>query len=54
MTLVPYIVDAAVLFRDVLREKARSGELFGMEDLVATRLTVDIIGKMILDSDLNF
>lgn len=52
MTLVPYIVDAAVVFGDVLREKARAGEVFEMEE-IATRLTVDVIGKVTLDVDLN-
>ncbi len=52
MTLVPYIVDAAVVFGDVLREKAKTGEVFEMEE-IATRLTVDIIGKVTLDVDLN-
>jgi cytochrome P450 len=52
MTLVPYIVDATVVFGDVLRGKARSGALFEMEEMTA-RLTVDVIGKVTLDVDLN-
>lgn len=52
MTLVPYIVDQSLVFCDVLREAAKSGELVEMEEL-ATRLTVDIIGKVVLDSDFN-
>ncbi|ERF70131.1 hypothetical protein EPUS_00318 [Endocarpon pusillum Z07020] len=52
MTLVPYIVDAAVVFGDVLREKARASEVFEMEE-IATWLTMDVIGKVTLDVDLN-
>ena len=52
MTLVPYIVDQSLVFCSVLRESAESGALVEMEEL-ATRLTVDIIGKVVLDSDFN-
>ena len=52
MTLVPYIVDQSLVFCDVLRECAASNALVEMEEL-ATRLTVDIIGKVVLDSDFN-
>lgn len=52
MTLVPYIVDQSLVFCDVLKEAAESNELVEMEEL-ATRLTVDIIGKVVLDSDFN-
>jgi hypothetical protein len=52
MTLVPYIVDQSLVFCAVLRESAASGSLIEMEEL-ATRLTVDIIGKVVLDSNFN-
>lgn len=52
MKLVPYIVDMTIVFRDVLNEKAERGEVFEMEE-VATRLTVDVIGKVSLDLDLG-
>lgn len=52
MTLVPYMVDAATVFTDVLAEKARTGEVFELEE-IATRLTVDVIAKVTLDVDLN-
>jgi cytochrome P450 len=52
MTLVPYIVDAAVVFGEILDAKAETGEQFEMEEL-ATRLTVDVIGKVSLDTNLN-
>ena len=47
MTLVPYMVDASVTFCEVLREKAKTEEVFEMEEY-ATRLTIDIIGKVVL------
>jgi cytochrome P450 len=52
MTLVPYIVDATMVFHEVLEQKASSGDVFEMEEH-ATRLTIDIIGRIVLDSDLN-
>lgn len=52
MNLVPYIVEASLTFVDILREKAATNELFLLEDQ-ATRLTIDIIGKVVLDADLN-
>lgn len=52
ITLVPYIVDASMAFYDVLNRKAKSGELFPMEEY-ATRMTIDIIGKVVLDSDFD-
>ena len=47
MTLLPYIVDASIVFCEVMREKAKTGEIFEMEEY-ATRLTVDIMGKVVL------
>ena len=52
MTLVPYIVDCSVVFIDVIRQKAKSHEKFELEE-AATRLTIDIIGKVVLDSDFD-
>ncbi len=52
MTLVPYIVDQSLVFCDVLRELAKTSALVEMEE-IATRLTCDIIGKVVLDSDFN-
>jgi cytochrome P450 len=52
MTLVPYIVDASMVFCEVLRGKAETGELFQLEEY-ATRLTIDIIGKVVLDCDFD-
>lgn len=52
MTLVPFIVDSSMVFHDVLLQKANTGELFELEE-VATRLTIDIIGKVVLDSDFD-
>ena len=52
MTLVDYIVDATLTFCDVMKEKAESNELFELEEY-ATRLTIDIIGKVTLDADMQ-
>jgi cytochrome P450 len=52
MTLVPYIIDASLVFCEVMQEKASEGEIFELEEY-ATRLTIDIIGKVTLDADLN-
>jgi len=50
MTLVPYIVDAAMVFYDIVKAKAETGEIFELEEY-ATRMTIDIIGKVVLESD---
>lgn len=47
MTVVPQIVDDVIVCTDVLREKAASGKIFQLEE-VATRLTIDIIGRITL------
>jgi cytochrome P450 len=52
MELVPFIVDASMVFYEVIQKKAETGELFELEE-VTKRLTVDIIGKVVLDSDFN-
>ncbi|KAK7521737.1 cytochrome P450 [Phyllosticta citriasiana] len=52
MTLVPEIVDRSIDFCDVLQDHARAGDLFRMEE-IATRLTIDIIGKIVLDVNLD-
>lgn len=52
MTLVPLIVDECAIFRDILTERAGKRQLFRMEQ-ATTRLTVDIIGKVVLDVDFN-
>ncbi len=52
MTLVPYIVDASLVFYDVIRNKAKTNDLFELEEY-GTRLTIDIIGKVVLDSDFD-
>ncbi|GAB7354358.1 hypothetical protein MBLNU459_g4865t1 [Dothideomycetes sp. NU459] len=52
MTLMSGIVDDVSVFRDILEQRARTNELFRMEHL-ATRLTIDIIGNVILDTRFN-
>jgi cytochrome P450 len=51
MTLADSIIDASLTFCDVLRGKAETNELFELED-VATRLTIEIIGKAVLDVEI--
>lgn len=52
MTLAGFMVDASVTFCDILRQKAKTNELFELED-VTTMLTMEIIGKAVLDIELN-
>jgi cytochrome P450 len=52
MTLVPAIVDQCKVFCDLMNQKAKRNELFRMETN-ATKLTIDIICKLVLDLDLN-
>ena len=47
MTLVGGTVDDSLLFMKILGEHADAVELFLMED-AATRVTVDIIGRVVL------
>ncbi|THW59419.1 cytochrome P450 [Aureobasidium pullulans] len=49
MTMMPGIVDDVATFARILHEKAVTNELFRMEHL-ATRLTVDVIGRVVLRS----
>lgn len=52
MTLVPSIVDNCDIFSSLMLARAKTNELFRME-ASTTNLTVDIIGKVVLDHDLN-
>ncbi|EMC95481.1 hypothetical protein BAUCODRAFT_35464 [Baudoinia panamericana UAMH 10762] len=52
ISLVPLMVDQCLVFCDVLTKRAGNNDLFRMES-DTTRLTVDIIGKIVLDADLN-
>lgn len=52
MTLVPSIVDNCDVFCSIMLARAKTNELFRMES-ATTNLTVDIIGKVVLDHDLN-
>ncbi|KAK3717209.1 hypothetical protein LTR37_005918 [Vermiconidia calcicola] len=52
MTLTSLIVDEAIIFVEKLGEHADKGEVFRLEE-DATRLTVDIIGKVALEVDLG-
>ncbi|KAK4550094.1 hypothetical protein LTR36_003061 [Oleoguttula mirabilis] len=52
MSLVPAIVDDVLVFKDILTTHAENDHLFRMER-AATRLTVDIIGRVVLDFALD-
>ena len=52
MTLVPLIVDQCIIFSDVMKKHAENDDLFRMEQ-ATTKLTVDIIGKVVLDLSFN-
>ena len=47
MTLVSGIVDDALVLMEVLAEHAKAQDVFVFEE-VATRVTVDIIGRVVL------
>lgn len=52
MSLTPVIVDQCNVFCDIMAENARNNKLFRMEQ-ASTRLTIDIICKLVLDIDLD-
>ncbi|KAL9123054.1 MAG: hypothetical protein Q9187_000381 [Circinaria calcarea] len=52
MTHIPGIVEDSLVFCDILHEHARKGDVFRLEE-AATRLTIDIIARVILDTRLN-
>lgn len=52
MTLMPIIVDDVEVFCKILEQRAAEDRPFRMEHL-ATRLTIDIIGKIVLDTHFN-
>lgn len=51
MTATDWIVDASLNFCAVMKTKAESGELFELEEYL-TRLTIEIIGKVVLDAEI--
>lgn len=52
MDLVPDIADKVSIFKDILEKHAKNNDLFRMEHF-ATRVTIDIIGKVVLDTNFN-
>lgn len=52
LTLVDNIVDTTLIFRDIMYEKVRTNEVFQLEEY-ASRLTMDIIGRVVIDADMN-
>ena len=47
MTLVPSIMEDALIFRDILREHARKGDMFSLEE-TTLNVTIDVIGRVVL------
>lgn len=47
MNLVPAIVEEVSVFVDILREHARKGDLFSLDE-AAINLTMDVIGRVAL------
>lgn len=52
MSQVPVIIEQVEVFCNIMEQHAKKNELFRMES-ATTRLTVDIIGKIVLDLALN-
>ncbi len=52
MTLVPYFIDDGLVFCDKLIEYVERGQIFLLEEAL-TLLTVDVIGRVVLDTKLN-
>ncbi|KAK1020230.1 hypothetical protein LTR33_019125, partial [Friedmanniomyces endolithicus] len=52
MSLVPLMVDECDIFSDILNKHAKNNDLFRLER-AATSLTVDIIGRVVLDHELG-
>ncbi|PWY83643.1 cytochrome P450 [Aspergillus sclerotioniger CBS 115572] len=52
MDLLPEVIDSVQIFCDQLRERTNSG-VFCLDDLT-TRLTMDVILKVVLDMDLDY
>ncbi|KAF2010892.1 putative cytochrome P450 [Aaosphaeria arxii CBS 175.79] len=53
MNHVPFIVDCCEVFNEKLRNEARKGSIFSLDEF-ATRLTFDIIMKVTLDSNIDY
>ncbi|KAF2679221.1 cytochrome P450 monooxygenase [Lentithecium fluviatile CBS 122367] len=53
LELVPAIVKEAVVFCDILDARAKSGEMFQLENLTL-KLTIDVIGAASVDSRWNY
>jgi cytochrome P450 len=52
MTMVPGMVEDAQIFAETLKKYARAEGLFELEEVCA-RLTIDIIGRVVLDTSMN-
>lgn len=47
MTIIPELIEEALVFRDILYEKAEEGEKFPLES-ITTNLAADLVGKFML------
>ncbi|KAL9594371.1 MAG: hypothetical protein Q9219_007065 [cf. Caloplaca sp. 3 TL-2023] len=52
VSLVPHIVEETLVYRDTLRGLAKQGAMFHL-DLITLRFTIDVIGKTILNAQLQ-
>lgn len=52
MTMVSQVVDDCQVFADIMNEHARNNDLFRLEP-ASIKLTVNIIGRLVLDLDLD-
>ena len=53
MTLLPEMIKDVLVFRNILREHATTGDIFSLEDQT-TNLTLDIIGRVVLSVFFSF
>lgn len=47
MTVIPELIEEALVFRDILREKAKEGVRFSLESMTAN-LAADLVGRFML------
>lgn len=47
MTIIPELIEEALVFRDILREKAKEGVRFSLENMTEN-LVADLLGRFML------
>ncbi|MCJ1348298.1 hypothetical protein MMC31_006529 [Peltigera leucophlebia] len=52
MTVIPELIEEALVFRDILQEKAEEGVNFSLESITAN-LAADLVGRFMLDIRFN-